>query len=189
LKSGPKGVIMADIVRVEEDSPERCQGVNRQGQCLNKREPGSDYCIAHGGNKGREKMEKESLKNYRLTKFQAQIQKYVDSPNIKCLRDEVGILRVLMEEKLNQCSDAKDLIYQSGPISDLVIKIEKLVTSCHKLEGSMGSLLDKQAIIQFGSELITLISSEIKDEEVLASISQKLLTLINKTIGEEETNA
>ena len=59
---------------------------------------------------------------------------------------------MILEEVLNKCKDSKDLILKSSVISDLVVKVEKLVSSCHKMEGSMGQLLDKSAILQFAAE-------------------------------------
>jgi len=150
--------------------------------------------MMHGGNKAGEAKVKQSLRNYQLTRFNARLQQLGDSGEIKSLRDEIAILRMLMEERLNQCRDQMDLIYQSGPISDLVLKIEKVVTSCHKLELSTGSLLDKQAIMQFGSEMISLISTHITDEVVLSRISEAIYATIARSInpgdaveGSEET--
>jgi len=164
-----------------DDDPERCQAITAYGQCLNKAVPGGKNCLAHGGNKQLEKQRKESLRNYQLGKFQAALEKQATSPNIKCLRDEIAILRILMQEKFNKCNDATDLILQSGPISDLVLKIDKVVTSCHKLEGSMGQLLDKTAILQFANEVIKIIAVELEGEEVkLNKIADQILKIVGR---------
>jgi len=174
-----------------EEDPERCQGRCANGQCPNKGLRKSDgtvypFCKVHGGYSSEASENKENYRNYQLTKFQARLQRHATSPQIKNLRDEVGILRMMLEEKLNHCSDANDLIMQSGAISDLVLKIEKLVGSCHKLEGSMNQLLDKQAILQFASEVITEISTEIRDAVVLDRITGKLMAAIGR-IGIDES--
>jgi len=85
-----------------------------------------------------------------------------------------------MEEKLNKCEDTNDLLLASGAISDLVLKIEKVVSSCHRLEGSMNQLMDKSAIIQFASEVISIISNKIDDEKILDSIANEILSAISK---------
>jgi ribosomal protein L29 len=177
---------MENITRVADDSPDRCQATMKTGQCTGKKIPGSDYCKMHGGAKMEDQQKIAGLRNYQLTKFQARIQQLGDSSEIKSLRDEIAILRMIMEERLNQCKDTMDLIYQSGPISDLVLKIERVVTSCHKLELSSGSLLDKQAIMQFGTELVSLINEEIKDEILVSRISNKIFETISRTIAAEE---
>lgn len=79
-----------------------------------------------------------------------------------------------MEERMATCHDATDLILQSGPISDLVMKIEKVVGSCHKLEGAMGQLLDKQAILLFASQVIQIISEHITDAALVNLIADKI---------------
>lgn len=167
---------------VDDDSPNRCQAVTKQGQCRGVKVEGGNYCMMHGGAKVAEAKQRQGLRNYQLTRFNARLQQLGDSGEIKSLRDEIAILRMLMEERLNQCKDNMDLIYQSGPISDLVLKIERVVTSCHKLELSAGSLLDKQAIMQFGSELITLVSNTVKDEVMLAQLSEAIYATIARTI-------
>lgn len=177
---------MENIKSVPADSPNRCQAMTLKGQCVGAKAENSDYCMMHGGNLGAEMKARAGLRNYRLTVFKARLDQLGDSTEIKNLRDEIAILRLLMEERLNQCKDNMDLIYQSGPISDLVLKIERVVTSCNKLELSTGGLLDKQAIMQFGSEIISVLSNEIKDEVLLARISERLYDTIARTISAQE---
>ena len=162
------------------DDPERCQSNDTMGteQCWYKSAPESQYCMRHGGNKAAESNRKQALRNYRLNQFHQRIGELGNSPDIKSLRDEIGILRIIMEERLNRCMNASDLVLQSGAISDLVMKIDKVVTSCHKLEGSMGKLLDKQILLQFADQVITIITSEDIAEDVLERMSSKLLKLV-----------
>lgn len=171
--------------RVEEDDPHRCQAVNARGQCWNQavEHDGTfgTHCLAHGGNKQINAMKTSSKNNYRLTKWQAQLERHSGSDQLKSLRDEIGILRMILEEKLNQCQTNLDLMLHSHQISDLVVKIDKVVTSCHKLEGSMGQLLDKQAILQFAMVVIDIISTTLKDNpEAIDEISNKILAEIGQ---------
>ena len=171
-----------DIHKIEyPEDPERCKFVNSQGQCFNKGLKMSDgkildFCGAHGGHRQEAVAQRADLRNYRLTKFHAELQRHAASPHIKGLRDEIGILRMCLEERLNQCMDTHDLILQSGPINDTIIKIEKLVASCHNLEGSMGQLLDRQAIIQFAQEMISIIGDEITDAAIIDRITAKMMS-------------
>jgi len=92
----------------------------------------------------------------------------------------------MMEEKLNQCNDFNDVILSSGAISDLALKIEKLVVSCHKLDGSMNQLLDKQAILQLASEMIKIIVDEVGDDTALVDrITGKIMSAIGR-VGNDE---
>ncbi|MDB4726416.1 hypothetical protein OAF54_03175 [bacterium] len=159
--------------------PNRCQTTNKVGQCINKGmklEDGSytANCLAHGGNKQVNSAVARSLKNYKLDRWKAKLAEKTGSDDIKGLREEIGILRVVLEERLNRCEDATDLILQSGPISDMVMKIERVVSSCHKLEGSMGQLLDKQAILQFAQVVISIVG-EYVHEDVLPEVAEKII--------------
>tara|TARA_Y100000310_G_scaffold299441_1_gene334292 strand:- start:115 stop:666 length:552 start_codon:yes stop_codon:yes gene_type:complete len=169
------------ITKVDrEDHPNRCQAVNDKGQCWNFAVEGGTFCLCHGGNKQLEAIAAKGLKNYRIGVWQARLDKLVDNPNIKSLRDEVAILRMILEEVINKCMDSKDLILKSSIISDLVVKVEKLVSSCHKMEGSMGQLLDKSAILQFAAEIIQIIGDTVTDEKQMNIISEKILESVGR---------
>jgi len=182
---------MADIEKCKDEAdPNRCQGIMpTKGQCQNmaaKTEGGKygQFCMAHGGNRFLQSEEKCSLRNYQLDKFKARLSRHADSPGIKSLRDEIAILRMVMEERLNRCKDETDLVLQSGPISDLVMKIDKIVGSCHKLEGSMGQLLDKQALLQFASEVVEIVCEEIEDEAQMERIGNKIMQAVGRDTNE-----
>lgn len=165
-----------------EDDPERCQSVGRErGQCNNKRTPGSDYCLLHGGNKGQGVEAVAAVRNYQLTKFQAELERHSDMSTLKSLRNEVGILRMTLETLLNRCNDSNDLIMNSITISNLVGQIEKLVSSCHKLEGQMGQTLDKQQLMQFASQIVGIISNNlVGQEKLVGQIADEIINLLKE---------
>lgn len=162
------------------DDPERCQGLNHQGQCTNKAVPGGTFCMAHGGNKQLENQEKEKVRNYRLGQFQARLERMADSSILKSLHEEVGLLRMVLESVINKCEDDIALVTNSHIISDLVIKIEKVVTSTTKLEKSMGQHLDKAAILQFASEVINVITEHISDSTIISKIADGILNVAQR---------
>lgn len=168
--------------RVEPGDPEQCQAVTGHGQCTFGRVPGGDYCATHGGNKVIENQEREKMRNYRLTKFQSRFANAASQPQIKSLRDEIGILRVLVEERINQCNDPVDLMMQSNTISDLVLKIKTTVEACHKLEEKLGVMMDKEQAIQFAMEVSEVIARYVTDDDQLQAISTDLQTLIASKI-------
>jgi hypothetical protein len=168
------------------DDPERCYGNANGDQCNFKKVPGSNFCSMHGGNKALISEKKQAVNRYRLTKWQAQVERFKSDSEIKSLRDEIGILRVLMEERLNHCQTNLDLILHSGPISDLVVKIEKLVRSCHEIDKDFGSLLDKQQVLNIADQMVTILNEELKDPIVLEKIQKKFLSILVKR---ESTNS
>lgn len=173
----------SDIKQVPyPEHPDRCQGIRHgQGQCTNYSAIHSTFCLCHGGNKGEEGVTRKALSNYRLTRYQARLDDKTGQSEIKSLRDEIGILRIVMEETLNKCTSDMELMVQSGKISDLAIKIEKLVSSCHKLEGSMGKLMDKSAILQFAAEIVEIIGKELEgDEDKISAIGEQIFHAVGR---------
>jgi hypothetical protein len=164
----------------DPSDPNRCQATQTGGknQCLNLAVPGGRTCLVHGGNMAINRQEKELSNNYRLQRWKGRVQELSTGNDVKSLREEIGILRMILEERLNDCNDSHSLILQSGPLGDLVLKIEKVVVSCHKLEGSMGRLLDKQALIIFAGSVVEIISRHITDGNVLDKISDEILSKI-----------
>lgn len=160
------------------DDPDRCQALTTEDQCNLKRFGESLYCKVHGGNVANQKIRDASLTAYRQSKWQARIQAHGEHPRVKSLRDEIGILRILMEERLETVHTPFDFIAAAGPISDIVDKIARTVQAADKLEKSMGEHLDKQALLTFGSEVIGIIANNIKDTDVVDKIANEIMQAI-----------
>jgi hypothetical protein len=180
-----------EIKRVDsEDDPRRCQCViPKKGQCINLSVPGSQYCAAHGGNKAFQDEQKKSMLNYKLEqwRWKQDLEDKLHSSDLKSLRDEIAILRVLMEERLNLCTSPADLVINSAAIADLVTKIERTVISCHKLEGSLGQLLDKNDIILLASTIIQIVNEEIEDKTMVQSVANRIVEAITNLSKETTT--
>jgi hypothetical protein len=151
-----------------------------QGRCLNKSVAKDCNCVVHGGVKQANALEKQRIRNYQFVKFQERLDAFTDSSNLKSLREEVAMLRFLLETQVNMCNSASELICSSNIISDLVTKIEKVVKSCHSLEVALGQMMSVAQVNQFATEIISIISEEIQDEEVLKRISERLSTCLEK---------
>lgn len=167
--------------RVEfPDDPKRCKGVGAHGQCPYEAMPGFEYCARHGNNTEMRKQEMEEMRNYRLAKWQARLNQFADHPKVKTLREEIGILRMLLEETMNRCNDADDLFLLSNKISELVSKVERVVISCHKLEQSSGQVLDKTAVLSFAAQVVEIISNHVNDVAVIDMITNDILNTLQE---------
>jgi hypothetical protein len=179
----------AEIKKVSRpDHPDRCQSTlaqGRSGQCMNVAEPGSDFCKVHGGTN---KSSEQGLYNLRLTqaRWQRDISQQANSTGIKSLRDEIGVLRVILQEKLNAIGTPNDLITQCGPLGALIMQIEKLVTSCHKTESSMGMLVDKSVLLQFAGEVVSIIAAELEAVPDNSQIIDKIACRITESISRSD---
>ncbi|MFA5760039.1 MAG: hypothetical protein WC942_11905 [Clostridia bacterium] len=114
------------------------------------------------------------MKNYRLAKFKDRATELSEGDNITSLRDEVALLRMLIEERINRCNDTSDLLLISGPLSDLILKVEKVVSSMHRLESKLGLHLDKTRIIQFAQVIIEIIGKYETNPEVLDAVGEDI---------------
>lgn len=155
------------------DDPDRCQVSS--GQCNLKAMPGGTRCIVHGGAMEQKYKEQKNMRNYRLAKFQVRAAELGNSDNLTSLKDEVALVRLLIEEMINSCADQTELILRAGPLSDLLMKCERVVTSCHKLDTRLGNLLDRTKVMYFAQMVVDIISSEIDDETQLDRISSQIL--------------
>jgi hypothetical protein len=157
---------------IDEYSPaDRCDATVKSGQCPYIKQNETNYCMMHGANIGIIVEQEKTRRNYQLTRWKERVEQFADNDQIKSLREEIGIMRMVMEEILNKCDGATDLLLMSHRIGDVVMKIEKLVVSCDKLEGRMGLLLSKRAVIQLAGQYVQIINNYVADPEVIEKIS------------------
>jgi hypothetical protein len=82
---------------------------------------------------------------------------------------------MLLEERLLQCHSPNDLTIHSQQIMNMVMTVERVVNSCHKLELSMGQLLDRNALDEFAANVISTISEHVTDPDLLDTLAQAIL--------------
>jgi len=164
------------LYKVEiHDSALRCEATIKTGPCRYLKAEGTNYCPMHGSNSGRIARNEAVTRNYRLQRWKQRIDDFADNDQIKSLREEVGILRMVMEEMLNKCTDTTELMLYSHRICDVAMKIEKLVISCDRLENRMGLLLSKQAVLQLAGTYVNIISAHVIDPNIIEQISIEML--------------
>ena len=170
---------MADIKRINEpDDANRCQhNIPTKGQCINIAVPGTKFCIVHGGNIAEASLNKKELRNYKLTQYHARAVAMGNSAGITSLRDEIAILRIMLEERWNMLTDSSELLIAAPFIASLVASIEKVVNSCHKIDIQKGNLVDKGELIDFAQRIIEIISESIEDTDQLEVIANKIIAL------------
>lgn len=170
---------MNKFERIAYDAdPERCQ--SGSGHCPFKgvilpNGERSKFCPRHGGNKQIIAQEKQDQRTYLVAKWQDRIREKANSPKLKTLNEEIGILRLTLESKLERCNDDQELLLQSQSITTLVREIKDTLTAANKLDLSMGRMLDKNQAVQFVGNLIEIISNYIEDAEILKMISEDMI--------------
>ena len=163
------------------DDPQRCNyNIPGHGQCPMKAPEGAQNCQKHGGGSQLQAAARTELKAYQKVKWARTIKENGGDPAIKDLSMEVGILRMLATELLTRCKDGHDLLMYSGPISDMMTKIQKMVESLHKIDKEASGMLDQKALERFGMDLLDILIEEIDDANVIDRIGLKIGRAINK---------
>jgi hypothetical protein len=168
--------------RVADNDPRRCQSTHSSQQCPYKAVEGRNYCPRHLGSDQGEK--RESVKKYITAKWQDRIGSQADHPEIKNLNEEVGILRMTLEAKLNQCNDENMLLMYSSTLTTLVREIRDTVSHLHKIQMQTNSVLDRTQALDFVYKLGEIIFKEIGDlpgaPEMLKRISDAMIEDLNR---------
>lgn len=163
-----------NIIEKYDDPSTRCWAISGDHQCINKQVEGLKYCPMHGGQVDQAKVKEM----YRITKWTERINHFKDHSEIKSLRNEIGVIRLIVEEVLDKCQDSQDLLLHSSKITDLIMKIEKIVGTCHKIEVSMGSLLGREQITQLAEQILTIITTHVTDPDILEAIGNQIIEAI-----------
>lgn len=178
--------------RIEaEDDPHRCQSVGGQGQCpfkgIIKNGVRTKFCPRHTNGKSTENVQvgvnaKDPLKNYRFSNvFQPRIDELAGHEKIKSLREEIALVRMLLESIVNRCKDEFDLTLEADRIQKLTEQLNKLVQSCHKIEESTGQLLDKTVVINIGAMMVNILEKYVPDKAILDVVGAEIYEAITKS--------
>lgn len=164
----------------EDNDPNRCQGVGANGQCPFLAVEGTKNCARHGGARMASSQRASSERLYKLAQWQGKLNAQASHPQIKSLRDELGILRMTLESKLDACKDEQQLLMASGHIVEMVREIAKTAKICHALEMSLGVVLDKTQAQAWVQEIGEILDRYIDDADVLQMISEDMLASLDK---------
>ena len=140
-----------------KNEDERCQTGNVT--CRLKKHEDSDYCKAHGGVGSQQSIEKKAVSKYQIEVYQSRLKRHSTGSDIKDLREEIGLMRMMIEGRINACQSDTDLVIQSSAIAELVMKVDKLVNSCHRIESLTGELMDRTSLLEFASQIIDIVAT------------------------------
>jgi hypothetical protein len=161
------------LIKVAIDDPRRCQGSFKNGQCQFISNPGTNFCEYHNAPARRQIAQQEN-RSFRLAQWQSRLNEFTDNPNVKTLREEIGIARITLENILLMCQDSNDLLIYSSKIGDMLTRIQKLVATCHAIENQLGLTLDKSAVISLAEKIITIFEQHIQDEDTMKAVAKQV---------------
>ncbi len=166
----------------------QCEHVNKySGQCSRQACEGTNKCPIHTHG-DREKIEKRV---YRLQNMDRRLRHETlsDHDELHSIREEIAVARMILEERLNSIKTDADLISACGPLNTLLLTIEKLTSSCLKLDKSVGNLLAKPVLLKMASDLVAIILEELVDipghEAIIDKISARIIETMSTIEGGE----
>ena len=173
------------LIIAEVDALNRCQarGDAGEGQCKFIAVEGFKYCPKHAG-PGPMLAEKRKVHQYMLELWQTRVDEFAEGEDVKTLRGEIGIMRMMVESIISRCTNAADLHLYSGKIAQLVGQIQTLVVSTDKLETRLGMILDKAGALALGAQIVEIIVSEISDPSIQDRVSNRIIDVVAR-IGKE----
>jgi len=170
----------------EHDPSLRCKHQGQIGQCPYLKlldddgNQKADFCVRHGADHSVHCSEQKEANLYRMKLWDQRLKEFGENSKTKTLRDEIGVLRIVLENVMNRCESATDLVLNSNKIAELAVKIEKLVVSCDRLEKSSGALMDKASALTFAGKIVEIISENLNSlsghvaEELIVSIIDRI---------------
>lgn len=163
---------------------QQCQN-RRHGECLNRALPGKKYCNACDILVGTS-TKTGQLKAYKIQRWRERVNELSEDTVTKSLSEEIGITRLTLEAIINSCETENALIMHSHRIGDLVSRVEKLISSCHRLEKSSGYLLDKGTILKVAGEIIGVVQRNVSDTNLVEKIANEIVDLISNTQNNDD---
>jgi len=169
--------------------PQRCKGAQPDGQCRNRAEEGSDYCLACGGVN---RAPAQRLKQYFLTRAQdrTRLASLDDPEGLKSLRDEVVIATGMLERRLNLVKSDAEFISAFPQVEKFFKTLADLKKSNFFLEQKSGAMLSKGAALKMGREIIEIIVNRLEGipnyEETVDAIIADIVATISKANNSED---
>jgi len=169
--------------------PTRCKGTNPEGQCWNQAEEGSDFCRAHHGVN---LAPARNMRQYLLTKVEerTRLAQFADHDEIKSLREEIALTRMLIEKLYNSIQSQADLLTICGPLNRALLTVERLVKSSHQIEQSLGNLLGRPAVLRVGQQIVEILMVRLEGipgyEGLVDSIIEDIVPTIQSATNETE---
>lgn len=146
---------------VDRDSPDRCKANDKNGQCLFKAVQ-DGKCRRHMGRYAT--YQKQLIRRYEIQQYNHKIKHFSNDPSIKNLYDEVAILRLTLENLMNQASTPELLNIYADRITKLVGSIKDVVLACHKMDTATNTLIGKEVIFNMTQTFINIVSKSVPQE-------------------------
>lgn len=160
------------------DNTNRCEWVTGRGQCPDPRIEDSRFCEKHSPS-GHGELDKYLITTRSLGDSP---HRHAASKEIKSLRDEIALIRALIEKRINLIQSDAEFIAAMPTIQSAMMTVEKLVSSCHTMETKLGLLLNKGSLLSLAQTIIHIISEALEGvpnrNEIVEQVGQEIVKAI-----------
>lgn len=158
---------------------QRCQHSGPKGQCNHQTVDGSEFCLRHSDESAR-------LRGYYLsdTGLRERFDHMAGSECLGTVRDEVILLRALINERLDLARTEADKIVAFQTIHPALSTLNKLVESLSKLELQTDVVLAKTALTELSDDIVTILIEELSALPNYTDIVDRVAQRISDKIAE-----
>lgn len=188
----PGDTSQCEFIKDGSQCPNRAVGISNIVNFVNPKNPrqmiserrwdGPPFCPMHlvgsGTNgDGIRYHKNQEFRTYLLNKWQDRVDRQANNPKIKSLREDIGILRMTLENKMNRMEDDADLDMRSGQLTELVSQIERTILTAHKIEKESGLVLDKTQAMVWIQMILEAVSRAGIPAPALQSLTNDLIEI------------
>ena len=151
----------------------RCHHSGRRGQCPYQAIDSSAFCEKHT-------KEADRIMNYRLNDpdLRERLEHHGAAECIEIVRNEVVLLRALIEDRLNLAKTEAERIAAFNVVHPALNTLEKLVTSIQKLEHNASLSLEKGAAKKLAEDIGKILIEELNDvpdrDNIIDRVSRRI---------------
>ena len=156
----------------------KCKFIGPDGQCPNQPAEDGEFCVQHSL---KAKANKYSLTHPALNKSK---DRHDAASAIKDMREEITLTRALIETRLNMVRNDGEMIASMGCLHQFIGTVEKLISSCHRMDTNLGNLLNKGQLIALAQDFVNIVLEELGPghEEVIDRISLRLVEALGENV-------
>lgn len=150
----------------------RCHHSGPRGQCPYQAIDSSHYCEKHTN-------EERRIMNYRIDDPELRERlSHHGALSIETVRDEVALMRALMEERINLAKTPAEKIAAFNVVTPAINALDKLVNSIQKLELNASLSLEKGAARKLAEDIGKILIEELRDvpdrDNIIDRVSRRI---------------
>lgn len=170
-----------NINQAAQDPDQRCH------ECGRQKVKGYDLCPLHLPGMAEVSTQREYMYQFHRSEYMrnlaAQIPGFSKGASKFDLSEELGILRLQLQETLNKCENDLDFLRNNQKISNTVDQIRRTVESSLKLDHKLGNLLSKDEMIIVAQKLLQTIEENVTDPNTIQKIVTSFQTILTEQIA------